>query len=89
MVCLDKLASWEYPCWGNVLLRDVPVNRASAILCDRCIEEKREIKHAIEWDTEHSYVRYHNVTYLKDLPRIPEEEILKAERKLYGFDVGS
>jgi hypothetical protein len=64
-----------------------PMNRASAILCDRCIQERRIARYAIEWDNEHTYIRYHKVENLKDLPPIPEEEVLEAESKLYDFGV--
>jgi len=88
VVCLDKEATWKYPSWGNVLVMNkYPMNRASAILCDRCIKENREAKYAIEWDNEHTYVRYHLVKKLKDSPHIPEEEVLRAEARLYDFGV--
>jgi len=84
IVCLDKLATWKYPNWGNVLVMDkYPMKRASAILCDRCVKENREAKYAIEWDNEHTYARYHKVKNLKNLPRIPDEEILRAEAELW------
>lgn len=77
IMCLNKLATWEYPRWGNILVKDkYPINRASAILCDRCLDEQREIKHTIEWDLKRTYVRYHKVDDLEDLPEIPEKEIL-------------
>ena len=90
VVCLNKLATWDYPRWGNILVMDkYPTNRASAILCDRCIRERRTAKHAIEWDSEHTYVRYHRVENLEDLPRIPDEEILRAEAEFHDFGVKS
>ena len=89
VVCLNKLATWQYPRWGNVLVMDkYPTNRASAILCDRCIRKQRTAKYAIEWD-ERTYVKYHRVEDLKDLPTIPEREVLEAEARLYDFGVGS
>lgn len=88
VVCLDKLATWEWPRWGSILVLDkYPMNRASAILCDRCIRGQRTAKYAVEWDNEHTYVRYHRVGDLKDLPRIPSEEVLRAEAELYDFGV--
>ena len=89
VLCLNKLATWEYPRWGNILVMEkYPTNRASAILCDRCVNENREIKFAIEWDNERTCVRYHKVEGLMDLLRIPEEEVLRAEAELYDFGVG-
>jgi len=86
IVCLDKLATWEYPTGGNILVRDkYPEPRATAILCDRCIRLRREPKYAIEWDSEHTYIKYHKVEDLKDLPHIPEEEVLRAKAELYDF----
>lgn len=88
IITLDKLATWEYPVWGNVLVKEkYPENRASAILCDKCIRKKAKPKYAVEWDNKHTYVRYHKVEGLKDLSEITEEEILKAEAELYDFGV--
>ena len=90
LICLNKMATWEYPRWGNILVSDkYPTNRAGAIICDRCIEERRKIKFAIEWDNKRTYVKYHKVEDLKDLPTIPEREVLEAEARLYDFGVRS
>ena len=59
------------------------MNRAIAILCDRCIAENRKPKYAVEWDMERSRVKYHLIEDLKDLPSIPPEEVLTAEAKLW------
>jgi len=88
IICLDKLATWQYPRWGNVLVHEkYPMNRASAILCDRCIQEKQPAKYAVEWNNERTQVKYHKVEDLKDLPQIPHEEIAKAEAELYDFGI--
>ncbi len=47
---LDRLAAWEYPSWGNVLVQG-SMGRAIAIVCDRCIKlgkKAPEVKFAIE-----------------------------------------
>ena len=84
MIALDKLATWKWPVWGNVLLLNkYPMNRAIAILCDKCIEKNRKPKYAVEWDMKHNSVKYHLIKNLKDLPPIPPEEALTAEAKLW------
>jgi hypothetical protein len=85
-VCLDKLATWNYPTWGNILVKEkYPEPRASAVICDKCLKEKRIIKYAVEWSRETGEVKYHPVSELRDLPPIPEEEVAKAEAELYNF----
>jgi len=69
---------------GNVLLLNkYPMNRAIAILCDKCVEKNRKPKYAVEWDMKHNSVKYHLIKNLKDLPPIPPEEALTAEAKLW------
>jgi len=87
-ICLNKLATWKMPTWGNILVKDkYPDPRATAILCDRCINENRPPKFAVEWNEDFSKVIYHKVENLKDLPEIRKEDILEAESKLYDFGV--
>jgi len=82
-VCLDKLATWEHPIWGNILVKDkYPEPRATAILCDDCIRKKKKAKFAVEWNKDMSQVIYHRVEDLKDLPEIKEADVLEAESKL-------
>lgn len=92
-VCLNKLATWEYPCWGNILIWRVDpekgrMKRATAILCDSCIKDCREPKYAVEWNRDYSEVKYHRVEDLKDLPEISEKDVREAEARLYDFGVG-
>lgn len=85
-VVLNKLAAWKYPVWGNILVRDrYSELRAVAILCDCCIEEKRQPKYAVEWSDDYSKVRYHRVEELKDLSEISDKDILEAEAVFYDF----
>jgi len=87
-VFLDKLATWQQPIWGNILVRNkYPEPRATAILCDECIRKKREAKFAVEWNEDLSQVIYHKVEDLKDLPEIKEADVREAESKLYDFGV--
>jgi len=87
-VCLDKLATWEHPIWGNILVKDkYPEPRATAVLCDDCIRKKRKAKFAVEWNKDYSQVKYHKVEDLKDLPEIREANVREAESKLYDFGV--
>ena len=46
VVLVDKLATWEYPSWGNIL--DGSGGRASASLCGRCTTEERPPQYAIK-----------------------------------------
>lgn len=79
-ITLNKLATWKYPVWSNLLVQDLhPEPRASAIICDRCVDEKKTPKFAVEWTEGLTEVVYHPVSSLKDLPAITEEEIIKAE----------
>lgn len=56
MVSLDKKATWESPVWGNVLVENSG-NRAVAVICDDCAENKMKpgvairIKYALELST--------------------------------------
>jgi len=87
-VALNKLAIWKYPVWNNLLVQDkYPESRAVAILCDKCVEERKTPRFAVEWDTEHNIITYHDIKQLKDLPQIKEEDILEAESELYDFGV--
>lgn len=82
-ICLDREATWEYPTWGNILVRDkYPEPRATGIICDRCLREgidKRPVKFAIEWNREEKKLIYHKVESLKRLPEIRPEEVMEAE----------
>jgi len=50
VVLVDKLATWEYPSWGNVL--EGSGGRAPASLCGHCTNEERPPKYAIRNDGE-------------------------------------
>lgn len=66
MLCLNKVAEWKYPVWGNVLT-ELPAVHASAVICDQCVEGKvDDVRHAIEFDTETGVLTYHLVSGLKD-----------------------
>ena len=67
LMCLMKEAEWEYPCWGNFLLR--VHGFASAVLCDKCVKENKKVKFAVEWDKNHEIVKYHPVKDLVDVPK--------------------
>lgn len=80
-ICLDKKATWRYNTWGNVLIPGSE-GRAVAIVCDECIEQKREPEYAVEWDNDMTEVRYHLISDLEDVPEILSEEVASAERLL-------
>lgn len=71
MILLMKEAEWEWPCWGNVLLG--VWGFAGAVVCEKCLREKKKPKFAVEWNEDFSIVKYHPVEQLKDVP----EEIFK------------
>ena len=87
-ITLNKLATWKHPTWKNILVKDkYPEPRATAILCDNCIEKHAKPKFAVEWNLDEGIVTYHDIKQLKDLPEIKEEDIQEAESKLYDFGV--
>jgi hypothetical protein len=68
IIALMKVAQWQYPCWGNVLLG--VHGFASAIVCDKCLKSRKKVKFAIEWTTpDLSIVKYHPVEELDDVPK--------------------
>ena len=80
MVSLNKYKTWEYPGWGNILARDPDkrsFGRATAILCDRCIEEKNEPILAVEFYKEggETRIRYRCVDLLEDAEPITEADL--------------
>ena len=80
-IMLNKLATWDYPTWGNILL-GIPANRASAIVCDTCLEQGKKPKYAIEWDQEDNVVKYHKVGDLRDVRAITPEDVMAARMGL-------
>jgi hypothetical protein len=85
-ITLDKLATWDYPVWNNLLVADKhPEKRATAIICDDCVEKKRKVKYAVGWDKNYSDVKYYPVEQLKHLPPITEEEVRQAEAEKLGL----
>lgn len=73
LVAMGRRATWKYPVAANVLTgRD---GEAVAVVCDGCIDSKREIRWAIE--TEGDRVTYH---LLKDLERLPPEPTYRLVR---------
>jgi len=66
VMCLMKEAKWKYPTWGNVILR--VYGFASAILCDKCLKERKKPKWAIEWNQKTLVAKYHPIGKLKDVP---------------------
>ena len=84
MVSLNKVAEWQHPSWGNILVSGSG-GRASAIVCDGCVDEARRsrewnIKYAIEWNDEHTVFKYHPVEKLKDTYPITEEMLPWEEK---------
>lgn len=83
-ITLNKLATWKHPTWSNLLVQDIhPEPRASAIICDKCMEEGKPPKFAIEWTESLKEVTYHPVSALKDLPPITEEEVREGEKRFF------
>jgi len=80
LVTLNKYATWKYPAYGNILARDPDKRgskRAVAILCDECIEQKREAKWAVEFvgKGEDLRIRYHDIENLEDAEPVTEEDL--------------
>lgn len=50
LIQLNHFANWQYPVFGNVLDKDPNLqNRAGAIICDDCFDQKPKIKYALEF----------------------------------------
>lgn len=58
------------------------MNRASAILCDRCIREKRKPEYTVEWNNDLTSITYHRIVELQDLPTIPKKKFWKRSQAL-------
>ena len=83
IICLDKEAPWKFPVWNNILVQDKhPEMRASAVICDHCVDRKREPEFAVEFDGK--TVKYHPVKDLKDAAPISEQEVVEAELRGFG-----
>jgi len=72
LIQLKKLAKWPYLAVSNFL---VPISKkyplASAVVCDRCLEEKREIRYAMAGRQGHDgHAEYYRVPFneLEDPP---------------------
>jgi len=66
-VCLMKEAEWSHPTWGSTALS--VYGFATAIICDKCLKEKKKPKWAVEWDQRTLAAKYHPVEKLKNVPR--------------------
>ena len=80
LIMLNRYATWRYPAWGNILAKDQDkraAKRAGAILCDRCLEEKRDPRQAVEFkgQGEDLEIIYHDIKNLEDAEPITEEDI--------------
>lgn len=73
VICLDRRATWKDPAWTNVLLKEgIPrVSRAVAVMCDSCIEQKKEARFAIE--LRDGEIIYHDIGELEELFPIKPE----------------
>lgn len=76
-VCLPKLATWIYPVWGNPVFGALGFGFgfASAIVCDKCIRKKADIKFAVQWDDGVLNVKYHPIDKLEDIPKLDPAQI--------------
>ncbi len=71
-ILLNKLATWEYPTWDNLLLKEgIPrIKCAAAVVCDDCVEKKKMPQVAIEIRGKN--VIYHDILTLEDVFEIKE-----------------
>jgi len=67
LVGLMKEAQWAFPVWGNLLLGIMGF--ANAVICDKCLKEKKKPKFAVEWTEDLNVVKYHSVEELRDVPK--------------------
>lgn len=86
MVSLQKMATWNYPTWGNLLVEG-STGRAVAIICDTCVDNtpRPKIKKAMEVTEE--IIRYHDVDELEDVPPITEEMLEAGESALWRSEI--
>ena len=63
IIMLKKLATWPYLTGINVLVPEsMKYPLASAVVCDRCLDEEREIKYALAGERgDNEYTRYYRV----------------------------
>lgn len=62
LVMLRKLAKWPYLATGNFLIPESKKHPlANAVVCDRCLKEKREIKYAMAGIDGESGAHYYRV----------------------------
>jgi len=79
VVGLKKLATWKFPVIGHI---DIPgyKPRATAIICDECVQNNEEVRFCIEWQEslykEPHRVTYHDVDTLEDIDK--SEELMKC-----------
>jgi len=78
-----KEAEWLHPTWGNVILG--VYGFASAIVCDKCLKERKKPKWALEWDQRTLETKYHPVEKLKDVPREIFSPLDELELGRYGI----
>ena len=64
-ICLNKKAAWVFPVWGNVLVKDSH-GRATAFVCDQCLENKATPKFAVEFRKDGGAI-YHPVEDLESV----------------------
>jgi len=79
-VNLNKIVTWPFPVWGNILVVDEPWQRAMAILCDNCVDEEKgvikgEVKRALE--IRDGAPVYHDVDELEDPRHLKRTEVIR------------
>lgn len=84
VLCLRKEADWSFPTWGNVVLRIFGF--AQAVICDNCLEKKKKVKSAVEWDLNTGFLKYHPIEKLKDISEPIQEALdsLSQPREMVG-----
>lgn len=77
IVFLQKMANWEWPSWGNILVG--VWGFACAVLCDDCVKHKKKPKFAVEWNEDLSVIKYHPIEELDDM-QLELTELLTTQR---------
>jgi hypothetical protein len=87
LVNIDKVATWKFPVWGNILLQE-KWQRALGMVCDNCVNVETgtiigSVKLAIEIGSVdgEDYFRYHDITELEDVEPITSERISRHQMR--------
>lgn len=84
LVEIPRRPTWKFPIMGNVCVPGY-VHRAVAIVCDECLENKKEIRRCIEWEDGSPYkIIYHEIESLEEIKKEVDQDENVLKRKLWA-----